>query len=129
MGTNWSKMCKGKDLLLLFRTNTEAKAICGHNTHENIEQGQEGGTEIIALESAATMVSKSGTDSMGLGRWSWMWIKFKINHQTRIISAYQPSQNKSKGVESNYALQSQHFKERGDLRCPRHIFRSQLTNS
>ena len=67
VGTNWSKMRKGKDLSTLFRTNTEAKTICGYNKHDNIERGQEGGTAIIALDSAATMVSKSGTDSTGLG--------------------------------------------------------------
>ena len=69
VGTNWSKMRKGKDLSTLFRTNTEAKTICGYNKHDNIERGQEGGTAIIALDSAATMVSKSGTDFTGLGWW------------------------------------------------------------
>ena len=126
VGTNWSKMRKGQDLSTLFRTNTEAKTICGYNKHDNIERGQEGGTAIIALDSAATMVSKSGTDFTGLGRWSWMWIRGKGNHHTRIIAAYQLCRNNSKGVESNYALQRQYFRERGDTRCPRLIFRSQL---
>ena len=56
-----------------------------------------------------------------------MWIKGKRDHQTRIITAYQPCRNKSKGVESNYALQRQCFRERGGRHCPRQIFRSQLT--
>jgi hypothetical protein len=104
VGANWAKVNKKSDLSTLFRTDVEAKSICGYNRYDGVdERSQHGGTAIIALDTAATKVQSSGTDVTGLGRWSWMLIVGKGVHRTRIISAYQPCKHAKNGGESSYA--------------------------
>ena len=120
-------MDKSCNLGNFFRTEVEARKICAYNKHANIEPSQEGGTAMIALDEAAASVTKIGTDPSGLGRWTWMKIKGKGTHVTRVICAYQLCCTSENGGETTTAAQHrQYFRERGDERNPRELFRHNL---
>ena len=114
------------DLDCLFRTDVSAKSVRGYNRHDNKHRGQEGGTAIVAINQATSLVASCGVDVTDLGRWSWMILETQPGHRTRIVSAYQPCANRRGGYASCYSQQRAYHKEQGDNRCPRLLFRLQL---
>lgn len=126
VGANWSKLGMEADLDCLFRTDVSARSVRGYNKHDNIHRGQEGGTAIIGINQATSLVLKSGVDTSGLGRWSWMLLEQLPGHRTRLVSAYQPCANRQGGYASCYSQQRAYHREQGDRRCPRFLFRLHL---
>ena len=100
VGANWSKLGMEADLDCLFHTDVSAKSVRGYNRHDNIHRGQEGGTAIVAIIQATSLVASCGVDYTGLGRWSWMILETQPGHRTRIVSAYQPCANRRGGCAS-----------------------------
>ena len=74
----------------LRATYQEFQSATSYNKHENSGKLQRGGTCVFATGQLSYRVHKRGSDSTGLGRWSWMQFSGRGNHRTRVISAYRP---------------------------------------
>jgi len=97
-----------------------------NNKHENAEVFQYGGTAVMAFDEAAHRVHTTGSDSTGLGRWSWILFQGRNNHYTRIISAYVPCKSASEQGRTVYNQHRRFFQNQGITECPRKIMHSQL---
>jgi len=98
-----------------------------NNKHENVEISQYGGTAVMAFDEAAHRVHSTGSDSTGLGRWSWILFQGRNNHYTRIISAYVPCKSANDQGRTVYNQHRRFFQSQGVTECPRKIMHSQLT--
>ena len=88
-GTNWNMAPIGKKLSDVFEPGKAKRIATGFNRHETILRSQYGGTAAIAFSRLSGYVIETKTDSLGLGRWSWLLVG-SGEHRTRIILAYQP---------------------------------------
>ena len=92
-------------------------------------RSQEGGTGMVVFNQLAGIIHASGVDITGLGHWCWFTIKGKYNHVTRIITAYQPCRSSHKRLHTVYLQHCRYYRSRGDNRCPRMIFRTDLAKT
>ena len=70
----------------LFR-NKESVSILTNNKQEYLGARQQGGVFTGITGSASSVAISSGTDSTGLGRWSWVQLKGQTA-STYIITSY-----------------------------------------
>ena len=66
-------------------------------------QRQYGGVIAMAVDDVAHRVKEQGQDPTGLGRWAWLLLEGKQNHQLRVISVYRPVD--SVGPDTVYSQQ------------------------
>ena len=123
----WDILRHANKLEQLFKSEVQIKAIASHNIHEDDTRAQEGGTAIITFDQLANLQNSAGVDRTGLGRWSWIKIKGKHNHVTRIICAYQPCTSKRTSLSSVGAQHRRYLRNKGIKDCPRLAFRKGLT--
>ena len=81
----------------------------------------------MTFDQLANRVSSSGSDSSGLGRWTWQCIRCKTRN-IRIISAYQPNITIGEEKQTVYAQQKRYLRyiQKSNL-CPREAFRQDMT--
>ncbi len=84
------------NLKQMFQQESAFTAISAHNIHKDKHAGQmqEGGTGIICFGECTGYIKKVGRDEAGLGRWSWILMGGTNRHNTRIITEYNPCQDK-----------------------------------
>ena len=70
------------------------------------------------------MVHSMGKDTTGLGRWCWLKLK-GTGSITRVIVAYAACITRKTAQNATIAQQRRYWRENGDKRCPRKIFREQ----
>ncbi len=73
----------------LFPGMYSSRVSAGHNIHKLHTRYQQGETMTVAFSQMASCVLSSGMDQTGLGCWSWIQVGTG-EHQTKIVSAYQP---------------------------------------
>mmetsp|Transcript_22597 Transcript_22597/g.49058 ORF Transcript_22597/g.49058 Transcript_22597/m.49058 type:complete len:156 (+) Transcript_22597:278-745(+) len=91
-GTNLAAIERNRSLRSQLSSNTELRTVACHNKHDGgKEVKQWGGTAVAAFDHAATLVTDTGEDSSGLGRYCWIKIEGRTadgkSRATRIISA------------------------------------------
>ena len=98
-----------------------------HNIHEKLTKYQPGRVSLMTFDQLAHRVSSSGSDSSGLGRWTWQCIRCKTRN-IRIISAYQPNITIGEEKQTVYAQQKRYLRyiQKSNL-CPREAFRQDMT--
>jgi hypothetical protein len=119
----------------LFLGISSSRVSAGHNIHELHNRYQQGRTMTVAFSQLASYVLSSRADQTGLGYWSWIQVGTG-EHQTRIVSAYQPYHlsgwqlighnglMKDRGMVA--AQHEWYFWKKGNFNKPLEIFISQL---
>ena len=126
---NWKALPYDSLLPQLFQSQTELKAVAGHNIHEENGRAQEGGTCLMIFDFLTTVTSELGTDPTGLGRWCWAKFVGKNDHVTRLVSAYQPVRAGKRQLKAVYQQHRRYFRSKGEFQCPRALFRRDLIAS
>jgi hypothetical protein len=111
----------------MFQCKLACMAVSAHNVHEAKVAGrvQEGGTGTICFCKSTGYIKKTGQDSEGLGRWSWILLGGTNGHNTRVITAYNPCKNKNVNLGTTYQQQRRYFiTKKKDLTCPLVVFRN-----
>ena len=125
--TNWNLIPYTHNFTKSLNMREGSHCCTGHNTHENFSLKQQGGTFIASTPTASQFVRDTGTDSTGLGRWSWMKVEGRTS-ATRIICAYQPCITRKRSMSSTIAQQRRYWLLHGLRVCPRVKFREDLFN-
>jgi hypothetical protein len=104
-----------------------SRVSANHNIHELHNRYQQGGTMTVAFSRLVSYVLLSGVDQTRLGCWSWIQVGTG-EHQTRIVSAYQPCclsgwqlighNGLMKGRGMVAAQHECHFQKKGNLTSP-----------
>ena len=113
------KLSKQLDLREGSRTQTS------HNVYERFSTVQHGGTCILAQEAIGSFVSEHGSDTEGLGRWSWLKLTGK-SITTRIVVAYMPCTTRKQAVYATIAQQRRYWKLQGNKQRPRKLLQQDL---
>ena len=101
----------------------EFYSSASNNKHETFNKSQRGGTCTIAVNQITHRVHRSGIDTSGMGRWSWVQIDGKNNHRTRVLSAYRPCKPPSStGLTTTWDQQDRYIRTQGWNRDPRSQF-------
>jgi hypothetical protein len=103
---NWSKVNSSANLASWFQEEErELCSVTAHNTTKYDEvfgKHQPGGTGMVCRHEFAQYARKPSVDPRGLGRWcSWPFY-CNPNHVTRIVVAYRPCAQKTKGLTTVY---------------------------
>jgi hypothetical protein len=80
---------------------------------------QPGGCTVISVGQTSHRVIGQGSDTTGLGRWTWTHLRGKYNVTLQVISAYCPCKPSNVGPNTTYTQQKQFFDRNGDAWCPR----------
>ena len=111
LGVNW-KNIPMKDTLW-ERTSDwfdKRRISYGYNLHDiSGRRSQHGGTALLAVNDIVKKINTCGTDTSGLGRWSWILMRGKNWTVTRIISAYCPVRSSKKGASGQRTVSAQHI--------------------
>jgi hypothetical protein len=113
----------------MFQRKLACPAVSAHNIHEAKVAGrvQEGGTGAICFGKSTGYIKKTGQDSKGLGRWSWILLGGTNEQNTWIITAYNPCKNRNVNSGIMYQQQQRYFiTKKKDLTCPLVLFRNHL---
>jgi len=126
LNSNFGKTSRSPAAFLnAFSPSSAVQGVLGYNLNENDTRYQRGGTCNVIINELTSFVKDQGTDTTNLGRWTWTLLEGANSHKTRLISAYAPVKNDSKGY-STYGQQRRYFRARKDKRCPQNIFRDDL---
>ncbi len=113
------------NLKQMFQQELTCTAVSAHNIHKGKVAGrvQEGGTGTICFGEMTAYIKKTGQDSEGLGRWSWVQYSGANGHSTQVIMVYNPCKNKNVNLGTTYQQQRQYFiTKKKDLTCPLVLF-------
>ena len=97
-----------------------------NNKHDDVDKLQYGGTAVFAYDFISHMVRASGTDSTGLGRWSWLQLEGHRNQRVRIVSAYNPCRTPTNHYATVYSQHKWYYNSIKKDVCPRKQFRRDL---
>ena len=126
VGVNWSKVPKKHQWVRRCKNYFEPGAMQGkfsHNRHDaSSAQRQWGGTGVVSQGKLKHYAMGAGSDQTGLGRWTWAKYRGKDNISLRVVSIYQPCENKS-GIVAVYAQHRRHLQNMKDDRDPRAAFK------
>ena len=131
VNTNWGKI----DVEQQWRARTRpwweaSKTITSYNIRDcSNSVFQPGGTLTQCINRCTHKVIASGTDSTGLGRWSW--VRFRGSHEISltVITAYRPCKpSRSTGVNTTYVQQVRYFDELDEDREPREAILEDLSS-
>jgi hypothetical protein len=117
------------DLKQMFQHKLVCTAVSAHNIHEAKVAGrvQEGGTGTICFGKSTGYIQKTGRDSKGLGRWSWILFSGTNGHSTWVITANNPCKNKNVNLGTTYQQQRRYFiAKKKDLTSPLVLFHKHL---
>jgi hypothetical protein len=79
-------------LTKIFRSeNHTLHTVAAHNTYENFNHRQYGGTFQLTFGALAAKVVETGMDECNLGWFAWTKFKGQNGHTARIVSIYVPS--------------------------------------
>jgi hypothetical protein len=124
---NWQQMPREGRLPEWFRSENALRTVASYNTHENFGRRQHGGTFELAFGELAQRVIDTGTDSRGLGRYSWMLLRGRSGHRARLITIYVPCKSSRFGQSTVMAQHRRHFAPQGlSHLCPRQILLDDL---
>ena len=129
VGVNWSliprKQQWAKRCQRYFEPNS-MQAKFSNNEHDITgDPKQWGGTGIISQGKLKHYSMGAGSDPSGLGRWTWALYRGKGKVRLRVVSIYQPCDNKN-GIISVYAQHKSYLQEQNDDRDPRTAFKEDL---
>ena len=77
------------------------KYITSINSHEDLGVSQRGGTCTYCVGDTSHKFHHKGTDSTGLGRWSFMYFRCYMGYTTRIITAYRTTASRPAKTSRN----------------------------
>jgi hypothetical protein len=101
------------------------KTVTAYNQKEaSPNKAQWGGTSVWSIDNAVHRAIESGSDTLGLGRWSWTRYRGRGNITLRIISAYRPCD--SRGPLTVYSQHQNYFDDEDIEGCPRELFTAHL---
>ena len=119
---DWGFAMEEKKFHNIFGIGEQKRHVVGFNkTGKKIQREQHGGTAAMAVGRFASYVLETGTDSTGLGRWSWIVVG-QGETRTRIVVAYNPGGKKDSAWRTVFDQQSVHFEAQGDFRSPGRSF-------
>ena len=129
--TDWRFVTQEDDRFCnLFGLGNAAKGIASSNVNDRqIRRDQWGGTCIAAVGRFSSFVKEVGSDSSGLGRWSWVRVGGG-GKTTRMIIAYQPCGTRGRKTmgETVWDQHTRYFEARGEIRDPKTMFKQDLVN-
>ena len=130
VGVPWHKRKRQNRLPALMRDGawSSQRIVTANNSHECSGKRQFGGTAVMAFDYITSIVSASGYDATGLGRWSWLSIQGKYGKTTTIIAAYCPCKSKGGKPETVYMQHKRYLMSIDRDECLREAFRSNLSN-
>ena len=107
---NWSKMPREEHPQYRLKGVWESvKANFYYNKNDvSIDRIQPGGTGIISNNKMANRYFESGSDPLGLGRWTWVKYRGKNKHELVVVSAYRPCTVKDDKGNARRATFRQH---------------------
>jgi len=108
--TNFAHRENVNGLAQLFNGGeAEVRVVNGFNTHENVGKIQEGGTAVLTFGSLNEQWDNmnSGSDVLGLGRFSYSRFVGEDGRATWIVCGYQPC--KSAGTSTSYQQQRRYY--------------------
>jgi len=115
---NWSKLPDQMHLQEWFRNVPSCHTFLAHNSTENINWHQFGGTFWIGMGMATQHIIGSSKDPVGLGRWSVCSLVSKSGKCLHLIFGYHPCQNSKIHLRSVYAQHWHYFNAHGRSVCP-----------
>ena len=90
MGVNWKRIPQRDNIW--ERTKhwfEDIRVAASFNTKDHLaRRSQYGGTAMLGINALASKINRTGYDSSGLGRWSWILMRGKRDTVTRIVTAY-----------------------------------------
>jgi hypothetical protein len=91
----------------MFQRKLACTVVSAHNIHEGKVAGrvQEGGKGMICFGKSTGYIKKTGRDSQGLGRWSWILLSGMNGHSTQVIMAYNLCKNNNANLGTTYQQQ------------------------
>jgi hypothetical protein len=113
----------------MFQCKLMCTAVSAHNIHEGKVAGrvQKGGTGTICFGESTGYIKKTGGDSKGLGRWSWILCSGTNGHSTQVITTYNLCKNTNTNLGTTYQQQRQYFiTKKKDLTSPLVLFQEHL---
>ena len=121
---NWSLLQYNSGLNNRLRSfYREFYAATSHNRHEQFGKNQRGGTCTFVVNQTTYRTRRSGNDTSGTGRWSWVQVDGKDQHTTRIITAYRPCRPSSQtGLTTTWDQQVRNIRRQGGQLDPRQQF-------
>ena len=97
----------------------EYYSVASYNKHENLGKCQRGGTCSFAVNQITHRVRRSGVDSSGMGRWSWIQLEGRNGHITRVMTAYRPCRAPTtSGLTTNWDQQYRHLRNTNNNNSP-----------
>jgi hypothetical protein len=100
---------------------------CSTNTHStSTDRVLFGGTAYLTNETTSHKVSQKGSDTTGLGRWTWLKLTGRQGITVRIINGYRPVADTSNRAGTVYSQQQKYFQDDGNAREPRLAFLEDL---
>ena len=86
---DWCRVPQQRQFLQLLCPGTSTVGVAAHNVNEMINREQMGGTALAAIGRLSNVVTETGCDGTGLGRWSWLKLG-NGRRTTRVIYGYLP---------------------------------------
>ena len=112
MGVNWKRIPQRDNIW--ERTKhwfEEIRVAASFNTKDHLaRRSQYGGTAMLGINALASKINRTGYDSSGLGRWSWILMRGKRDTVTRIVTAYCPVKPSTTGIQGQYTVYAQHLR-------------------
>ena len=129
MQTDWWFITKEEDRFCnLFGNGCPTWGIAASNINDQrIWRNQWGGTCITTVGCFSSSVAETGSDSSGLGRWTWVRVAGD-RKTTRMIVAYQPCDSRGRKTmgESVWDQHTCYFEAHGEIRDLRAMFKQDL---
>lgn len=98
-----------------------------HNIHTNSrERRLFGGTATFVANPTSQRILEHGTDSSGLGRWTWVLLSGRQGIRTRIINGYRPVRDTTNRPGTVYSQQEKYYYDQHNPREPRAAFLEDL---
>lgn len=124
---DWSLVPPAQHFLNLLSPGVTKTGIAANNINERISRDQVGGTAVAAIGRLSDIVSDTGCDPTGLGRWSWI----QLGHAeriTKIVSGYLPCKpgRNSRG-RTTWEQHSRYLQAKGEFRYPSTVFIEDIT--
>jgi hypothetical protein len=127
--TDWRYVIREEDRFCnLLGDGQPTRGVCLSNVNDQkIKRDQWGSTCITAIGRFSSFVTETGSDSTGLGRWTWVYVG-EGGKLTRVIMVYQPCGTKSRLTmgETVWDQHTRYFEARGEIRDPRTMFKADL---
>ncbi len=119
---NWKKMPFHASLHEWFRSPEAFRCSFAHIIHDNFGRRQFGGTFLLGFGPITDSIVSSGSDTSGLGRWSWFCLQGRTQQSLRMVSIYRLCMSERAKLKSVYAQHLRYLESQNDSTCPRLAF-------